>query len=58
LKLHIYVDTSSIEIFVNDGIRTFTERVYADSVNLNAIADAETKVSAIVYELENKAVKF
>lgn len=27
-KLHIYADTSSLEIFVNDGIATFTTRVY------------------------------
>lgn len=58
LKLHIYVDTSSIEIFVNDGQRAFTERIYADSIDLNMISDNVSKVNAKVYRLENSAVKF
>lgn len=58
LKLHIYVDTSSVEIFVNDGQRTFTERIYADSIDLNMISDNVSKVNAKVYRLENSAVKF
>lgn len=58
LKLHIYVDTSSVEIFVNDGQRAFTERIYADSIDLNMISDNVSKVNAKVYRLENSAVKF
>ena len=30
LKLHLFIDTSSVEIFINDGETTFTERYYAD----------------------------
>ncbi len=58
LKLHLYVDTSSVEIFVNDGIRTFTERIYTDKANLNVISENKTDVSATVYQLENTAIKF
>ena len=58
LEMHVYVDTSSIEIFINNGQRTFTERVYADAIDLNLLTSELTEVSATVYELENKAVKF
>lgn len=58
LKLHLYVDTSSVEVFVNDGIRTFTERIYTDKANLNVISENKTNVSATVYQLENTAIKF
>ena len=58
LTLHLYVDTSSVEIFVNDGVRTFTERFYADNANLNVIAKNSTNVSAVIYKLENSAIKF
>lgn len=58
LKLHMYVDTSSVEIFVNDGQRTFTERFYNDKANIDLLADGKTKVSATIYKLDNKAVKF
>ena len=30
LRLHLYIDTSSVEFFINDGEITFTERYYAD----------------------------
>lgn len=30
LKLNIFLDTSSVEIFVNDGEEVFTGRVYPD----------------------------
>jgi len=58
LKFHLFVDTSSVEIFVNDGVRTFTERFYADEAKLNVVTKAETKVSADVYQLDKHAVKF
>jgi len=58
LEIHLYVDTSSVEIFINNGQRTFTERVYSDSIDLNLISSGTAEVSATVYELEGKAVKF
>ena len=30
-KIEVFLDTSSIEIFINDGIYTFTSRIYMDS---------------------------
>ncbi|WP_225351612.1 GH32 C-terminal domain-containing protein [Loigolactobacillus coryniformis] len=30
LTPHLYVDTSSVEIFVSDGVRTFTECSYVN----------------------------
>lgn len=30
IKLNIFIDTSSVEIFVNDGEETFTARIYPD----------------------------
>lgn len=28
LKLHLFVDTSSVEIFINDGVEVFTSRIF------------------------------
>lgn len=36
LKLHIFMDKSSVEVFVNDGQETFTARIYPDK-NSNRI---------------------
>lgn len=58
LKLRIYVDTSSVEIFVNDGQRTFTERIYADSIDMNVTSADVSKVSVDAYRLENSTVKY
>ncbi|AVK61149.1 sucrose-6-phosphate hydrolase [Lactobacillus sp. CBA3605] len=58
LSLQLYVDTSSVEIFVNNGERTFTERFYADAANLSLMTDAETTAAVTVYELEKHAIKF
>lgn len=58
LKLHLFVDTSSVEIFVNDGTRTFTERLYADVANLKVNSKKTTNVTVEIYQLEDHAVKF
>jgi len=34
-KLHIFVDTSSIEIFINDGEEVFTSRFYPNKTKIN-----------------------
>lgn len=34
-KLHIFVDTSSIEIFINDGEEVFTSRFYPNKAKIN-----------------------
>ena len=57
LKFHLLVDTSSVELFVNDGEATFTERLYTeDKVSLNLLSQG--KVSYDIYQLEKNAVKY
>lgn len=56
-KLHIFIDTSSLEIFINDGEAVFTERFYFDNapqVWLTAKAQCLTQV----YRLDGQAITF
>lgn len=48
-KLHLFVDTTSIEVFVNDGKEVFTSRIYG----ANGLVKIEGSCSgtAILYEL-------
>jgi sucrose-6-phosphate hydrolase SacC (GH32 family) len=41
VKLHIFVDWSSVEVFVNDGEQVITSRIFPDpkSVGLSLFAD-------------------
>ncbi|WP_274361928.1 glycoside hydrolase family 32 protein [Paenibacillus thermotolerans] len=34
LKLHLFLDRSSVELFANDGVRTITNRIYPDPDSL------------------------
>lgn len=57
LKLQIFIDTSSLEIFINDGEAVFTERFYFDNapqVWLTAKAQCLTQV----YRLDGQAITF
>ena len=57
LKLQIFIDTSSLEIFINDGEAVFTERFYFDNapqVWLTAKAQCLTQV----YRLDGQAIIF
>ena len=57
LKLQIFIDTSSLEIFINDGEAVFTERFYFDNapqVWLTAKAQCLTQV----YHLDGQAITF
>ncbi|WP_404388179.1 glycoside hydrolase family 32 protein [Ligilactobacillus animalis] len=57
LKLQIFIDTSSLEIFINDGEAVFTERFYFDNapqVWLTAKAQCLTQV----YRLDSQAITF
>lgn len=50
-KLHIFADTSSLEIFVNDGVTAFTTRVYAlENEYLGFKGNEETKF--VYYSLD------
>ena len=58
LKLRIYIDKSSIEIFVNDGEYVFSTRVYpkAESDNIVFVPQTETlEISSVdFYKLSDK----
>ncbi|MBI5974816.1 sucrose-6-phosphate hydrolase [Staphylococcus canis] len=59
LKLQIYVDTSSIEIFINDGESVFTERYYTEEIPEIFIKDKDVINSEIeVFELKNNVITF
>jgi beta-fructofuranosidase len=53
VKLQIFVDTSSIEIFVNDGVGTFTSRVFpkAGETGLSLAAGSTIDYSIQLWEL-------
>ncbi|WP_372662197.1 glycoside hydrolase family 32 protein [Cohnella sp.] len=34
LKLHLFIDKSSLELFANEGVKTITNRIYPDSPSL------------------------
>lgn len=59
IKLKIFIDTSSAEIFVNNGYAVFTERFYVESAPEIWI-ETEKKVVCKneTYQLENKAITF
>lgn len=53
LKLHVFIDTSSVEFFVNDGETVFTERYFTEqkpTIELNA--DAELSMQLTAYSLD------
>lgn len=53
LKLQIFVDTSSIEIFVNDGEEVFTSRIFTkqDSNGISFFADGSTNVKVNIWNI-------
>lgn len=53
LKLHIFIDTSSVEIFVNDGEAVFTERYYTQKKLLTQFSTNGTlNVNVIAFNLK------
>ena len=59
LSLRAFVDTSSIEIFINDGELVFTERFYTEEKTSVAVTVSEKEtISYTVYQLENDAVSY
>ena len=56
LKLRIFVDTSSVEIFVNDGEAAISSRIYPDknAVGVKFFSDGETKIEQLdFYKLKS-----
>lgn len=55
LKLQIFVDTSSVEFFINDGQATFTERYYADeAVTPHLTSNHSLPIAINAYSLNMK----
>lgn len=59
IHLQIFIDTSSLELFINDGEAVFTERFYSETPpKLWLSAEAPINMSSEIYELEDNAIRF
>ncbi|KAB2330304.1 sucrose-6-phosphate hydrolase [Bacillus mesophilum] len=50
-KLHIFMDHSSLEIFINDGEEVFTARYFPDSENVIVSFEGEAEFTLIKWDL-------
>jgi fructan beta-fructosidase len=57
IKLHVFVDRSSVEVFVNDGERVFSDRIYpppgSDGIEVYAKGDGARVVSLTMWQLSS-----
>lgn len=57
IKLHLFVDRSSVEVFVNDGERVLSERIYppagSDQIELYANGTGGKVISLTIWELDS-----
>lgn len=55
LKLQIFVDISSVEIFVNDGEEVFTSRIFTseESDGMSIFAEGNTKADINIWTMKN-----
>ena len=53
LRLHIFMDRSSIEVFINDGIEVFTSRIFPDekSIGIEFFSDGEVEIDIKKWDL-------
>lgn len=59
LDLQIYIDTSSIEIFINEGEAVFTERYYSETAPEVWLSSQQNiEVITSIYELEHQTIQF
>ncbi|GAF39521.1 Sucrose-6-phosphate hydrolase [Agrilactobacillus composti DSM 18527 = JCM 14202] len=59
LELQVYVDASSLEIFINQGTAVFTERYYIqDTPALWVACDTAVTIQSDIYELDPQAITF
>ena len=55
----VFIDTSSIEIFLNDGETVFTERYYSEApLACRLTVDQPTTIAHTVYALDSKAITY
>ena len=57
IKLHVFVDRSSVEVFANDGERVLSERIYpppgSDGIEVYARGSGGRVVSLTIWELNS-----
>ncbi|WP_462258874.1 glycoside hydrolase family 32 protein [Vagococcus teuberi] len=59
LSLRVFIDTSSIEIFINEGELVFTERFYTgEKTDVCVTVSEEETISYTVYQLDDNAVSY
>ncbi|UQS82029.1 sucrose-6-phosphate hydrolase [Bombilactobacillus folatiphilus] len=59
LQLQIFVDRSSLEIFVNQGEVVFSERYYFETApKILASSSTDTSLQVQIYRLDNQAISF
>lgn len=53
LKLQMFVDTSMVEIFINDGEEVFTSRIYPskDSTGISVFTDKSVDIKASIWDI-------
>ncbi|MCM3575593.1 GH32 C-terminal domain-containing protein [Mesobacillus subterraneus] len=60
IKMHVFLDKSSVEVFGNDGMAVITDQIFPDSDNLALEVYAEggevTLKSMEIYELQNASI--
>ncbi|MGD7043277.1 sucrose-6-phosphate hydrolase [Jeotgalibacillus proteolyticus] len=57
-SLHLYIDHSSLEIFVNDGEAVFTSRMFADPANRSLVIESGGKVDMSIWKLKDNTVSY
>lgn len=59
LSLRVFIDISSIEIFINEGELVFTERFYTgEKTDVCVMVSEEETISYTVYQLDDNAVSY
>jgi len=57
IKLHVFVDRSSVEVFVNDGERVLSDRIYpppgSDGIEVFAYGNGASVVSLTIWKLNS-----
>ena len=56
LKVQIFVDVSSVEIFVNDGVEVFTSRIFTndESQGISIFADGKANVNINLWKINSR----
>ncbi|MHB7935761.1 glycoside hydrolase family 32 protein [Staphylococcus haemolyticus] len=59
INLQLYLDTSSVEIFINDGESVFTERYYSkEPPQVWVSSNDNILIESSIYELKNNTISF